>query len=77
MLCGVRNHELDPAHSFIDLLDGEEKEIIVEMTVNMILPKSILTILQKKTPGNLTNNKKLFNTRHKNDKEIRGPRTEM
>lgn len=59
ILYGVHNYELDHKlgdYPIVSHLDGEEKKIFVEITMNMVLSKNILTTLKRKRPDIVTIN---------------------
>lgn len=55
----------------------EEKEIVSDMTLNMVQPKNILVTLKFKRPENISNIKQVYNIRALNNKAFTGDKTKM
>lgn len=79
MVCSVHNHELDcklAYHLIVGPLDAEEKKtFVVEMTMNMVLPKNILLTLKTKMIDSIINIRKVYNVPHRNKKAITDPKS--
>lgn len=58
------------------LMEDDEK-IVHDLTDSSVKPKNILTNLKKKRKESITNNKQVYNERHKFKKSKRGDLTEM
>lgn len=74
MVC-VHNHKLDcklTCHSIIIIINVKEKKYIVEMTMTMAFPKHILMTLKIYRLDSVTHVKQVYNTRHINNKDIKG-----
>ncbi|XP_050908699.1 protein FAR-RED ELONGATED HYPOCOTYL 3-like [Lathyrus oleraceus] len=54
-----------------------EKEIVMDMTLNMMQSKNILTTLKRKRPENISNMKEVYNIHVNNNKVLRGDKPEM
>ncbi|XP_050877400.1 protein FAR1-RELATED SEQUENCE 5-like [Lathyrus oleraceus] len=80
VICGLHNHDLCEklvGHPIVYRLRREEKECVVDMTLNLVQPKNIFATLKLKRPENISNIKQVYNIRYQNNKSLRGDRTEM
>lgn len=80
VIFGIDNHGLTDKladHPIICWLVPEEKELVSNMTLNMVVLKNIVTSLKRKKPPNVSNIKQIYNMRARNNKVVRGPRSEM
>ena len=80
VVSGLHNHKMEPkleGHMLDGRLTAEETKIVGDMTKNLIKPKNILLELKGKREDNLTVAKQVYNARHRNNRSIRGTRTEM
>lgn len=58
MVFGIHNHDLCHklfGHPIVCSLNLEEKELVSNMTLNMVPPKNILAILKQKILQNVSN----------------------
>ncbi|XP_050920180.1 protein FAR1-RELATED SEQUENCE 5-like [Lathyrus oleraceus] len=56
---------------------SEEKECVVDMTLNLVQPKNILTTLKRKRPENISNIKQVYNIKYQTNKALRGDITDI
>ncbi|XP_050897520.1 uncharacterized protein LOC127104377 [Lathyrus oleraceus] len=80
VMCGLHNHDLCKKladHSIACRLMPEEKECVVDMTLNLVQPKNILATVKWKRPENISNIKQVYNIRYQTNKALRGDKTEM
>ncbi|XP_058776942.1 protein FAR1-RELATED SEQUENCE 5-like [Vicia villosa] len=76
----MHNHGLDDkllGHSIVFCLVPEDKELVSDMTLNMVAPKNILVYLKQKNTLNVSNIKQIYKVRAQDNKAIRGPRSKM
>lgn len=62
VICDLHNHDMCEkltGHSIACRLMPEEKEIVSDMTLNMVQPKNILATLKHKIPKNILNIKQV------------------
>lgn len=62
VIFGIHNHALNNKlfdHPIVCLLILEEGELILDMTLNMVVPKNILASLKQKKPLNVSNIKQI------------------
>ena len=53
VISGIHNHALHDkvvGHPIVCILNSKEKELVSDMTSNMVLPKNILEMLKRKRP---------------------------
>ncbi|KEH36851.1 otubain, putative [Medicago truncatula] len=77
---GMHNHNLSSiltGHSFLGRLSHEEKNLLGDMTKNMVKPRNILMTLRDHNAESLTTIKQVYNARQSFRSSIRGNRTEM
>ncbi|KAK2358924.1 protein FAR1-RELATED SEQUENCE [Trifolium repens] len=77
---GVHNHEFDKeldGHLVQGRLKPEEKELVAEMTRNLVPPRNIMSTMKDRDPKNVTHKKMLYNVRHRMRQKERGPRNEI
>ncbi|XP_058766295.1 PKS-NRPS hybrid synthetase cheA-like [Vicia villosa] len=77
---GVHNHGLPDkfeGHAFVNRLNTNDKQHIVDLTKRHVQPRHILLSLQERDPENVTWITQIYKHKNKIQKEIRGPRTEM
>ncbi|CAJ2651984.1 unnamed protein product, partial [Trifolium pratense] len=80
IVSGIHNHVLDKAlqgHLVAGRLKPEEKEMVVEMSGNLIPPRNIMSTLKKRNPDSVTSIKQLYNAKHRLKLAARGSRSEM
>lgn len=73
VICDIHNHDMRHklvSHLIACLLNPEEKEIISNLTLNMVQPKNILTTLKRKRPQDISNIKQVYNVRSQNNKAV-------
>ncbi|MCI10649.1 FAR1-related protein [Trifolium medium] len=64
-------------HKIVERLRPDEKELVRELTENMVLPRNIMLTLKKRRQLTATTIKHIYNARYRIKKAIRGPRTEL
>ncbi|CAJ2668212.1 unnamed protein product [Trifolium pratense] len=77
---GEHNHELSnnhEGHILAGRLQPEEKEVVCELTRNLVAPKNILSTLKGRNPETKISMKAVYNARQRLKKELRGEMTEM
>jgi hypothetical protein len=77
---GTHNHELDKGiegHLVVGRLKRKEKETMDELIRNLVAPKNILATLKERDPENKTNQKHIYNARHRLKLSMRASMTEM
>ncbi|XP_050918686.1 uncharacterized protein LOC127136133 [Lathyrus oleraceus] len=80
VICGLYNHDLCDklaGHPIVCQLMPEEKECVVDMTLNLVKPKNILATLKRKRLENISNIKQVYNIRYQTNKALKGDRSEM
>ncbi|XP_050893360.1 uncharacterized protein LOC127099673 [Lathyrus oleraceus] len=80
VICGLHNHDLCEkivGHPSVCQLMPEEKEYVVDMTLNLVQPKNILATLKRKRLENISNIKQVYNIWHLTYKPLMRDRTEM
>lgn len=71
MICGLHNHEMFQklvGHPTAYPLIPKEKEIVSDMTLNIVQPKNILTTLKRKRSKNISNIMQVYNIQTLNNK---------
>lgn len=79
VICGMHNHALCyklATHSNVSCLNSDEK-LILDMTLDMVKPKNILSTLKWKIPKSVSNIRQVYNINTQNNKAKRGPRSKM
>jgi hypothetical protein len=79
-VCGEHNHKLDEkleGHILAGRLKPEEKELVHEMTSNLVAPKNILSTLKYRSKDSKTALKQIYNARQRFKLQRRGKKTEM
>ncbi|GAU25032.1 hypothetical protein TSUD_155060 [Trifolium subterraneum] len=77
---GMHNHDLSnllTGHSFLGRLSHDEKNLLGDMTKNMVKPRNILMTFRDHNEESLTTIKKIYNARQAYRSSIRGNRTKM
>jgi hypothetical protein len=77
---GMHNHVLDKAlqgHLIAGRLKPVEKQLLSEMTRNLVLPKNIMSTMKERDPKNVTVVKQIYNARYRLKQRARATRTEM
>jgi hypothetical protein len=62
----IHNHELDSAlqgHLIAGRLKSDEKELLEELTRNLVAPKNIMSAMKERDPDNVTNARQIYNAR--------------
>ena len=80
VISSMNNHflfEILFGNSIICHLVLEDKELISDMTLNMVAPKNTLASLKWKRPLNVLNIKQIYNVHARDNKVVRGPKSEM
>ncbi|XP_058726781.1 protein FAR1-RELATED SEQUENCE 5-like [Vicia villosa] len=80
VICGLHNHDMCgklQGHPSVCRLKPEEKTCINDMSLNLVQPKNILATLKQKEPDNVSNIRQVYNIKYRNNKVIRGDRSEM
>lgn len=80
MVSGIHNHALNDklvGHPVICRLVPEERELVSDMTLNLVVPKNLFGSLKRKKPLNVSYIKQIYNMRARNNKTTRGLRYEM
>lgn len=76
----IHNHALSDKlvdYPIVCRLIPEEKELVFDMTLNMVVPRNILATLKQKKPQNVSNIKQVYNMRSRNNKAVRCQISEM
>lgn len=71
----IHNHALHdrlPGNPIVCHLISQERELVSDMTLNMVAPKNILAYLKQKRPLNVSNIKQIYNVHARNNKAVRG-----
>jgi hypothetical protein len=77
---GMHNHALDKAlvgHLVAGRLKPEEKQLLSELTRNLVSPKNIIATMKERDPNNVSDIKKVYNARYRFKQRSRASRTEM
>jgi hypothetical protein len=77
---GMHNHNLSSllnGHPFFGRLSHEEKNLLGDMTKNMVKPRNILMTFRDHNVESLTTIKQIYNARQSYRSSIKGNRTEM
>lgn len=80
VISGIHNHALTNklvGHPIVSRLVPEERELVSDMTLHMVAPKKTLAYLKRKILLNVSNIKKIYNMRTRDNKAEKGPRSEM
>ncbi|CAK8533011.1 unnamed protein product [Lathyrus sativus] len=80
VIFGIHNRSLNDKQAgqcIVCRLVLEERELVSDMALNMVAPKNILTSLKQERPLNVSNIKKIYNVRARDNKTVRGPRSEI
>jgi alpha-glucosidase len=80
VVCGHHNHERAKVlvgHPYPARLNPDEKQVVANLTKNLVKQSNILLALKDHDPGNLSTLKTVYNERYKYRRSIRGDRTEM
>ncbi|XP_038717620.1 uncharacterized protein LOC120010813 [Tripterygium wilfordii] len=68
VVCGMHNHSVTlymEGHSYVGKLSGVENDILINMSNNLVKPRSILYTLKNKDPNNVFTIKTIYNARQK------------
>ncbi|XP_058746055.1 uncharacterized protein LOC131618923 [Vicia villosa] len=80
LICGLHNHDMCgklQGHPSVCRLNPEENTCINDMSLNLFQPKNILSTLKRKKPNNVSNIRQVYNIWYRNNKAIRGDRSEV
>ncbi|XP_050889208.1 uncharacterized protein LOC127094411 [Lathyrus oleraceus] len=80
VIFGIHNHALTDklvSHPIVCRLVPEERELVSDMTLNMVVPKNILASLKRKKLLNILNIKQIYNVCTRNNKVVRGLRSKI
>lgn len=80
VMCSTYNHKLnryDEGHSFTSRLTSEEKDIVLDMTKNLIKLNRVLEIIESKNLDSHTTIQQVYNARFKIRSCSRQGRTEV
>lgn len=80
VISSIHNHALTDklvGHPVVCRLIPGESELVSDMTLNMMAPKNIHPYFKRKNPLNVSNIKKIYNVRARNNKVVRGQRYEI
>ncbi|CAJ2644352.1 unnamed protein product [Trifolium pratense] len=82
VVCGLHNHVLNKeleGQLVVGRLKPGEKEVLAEMTRNLVSPKNIISTSKERNPNNVSNIKQVYTVRHRLKLAARGPitRSEM
>jgi hypothetical protein len=78
--CGIHNHGLPDqfhGHPRRGRLTTDEKKHVADLTKRRVAPRNILLSLKEQNPDSLTHINQIYKNRSIQQKEKRGPRTEM
>jgi hypothetical protein len=77
---GIHNHVLDRAlqgHLIADRLKPGEKQLLSELTRNLVPPKNIISTMKERDPNNVSDIKQIYNARYRFKQRSRATRREM
>jgi hypothetical protein len=77
---GTHNHELDSAlqgHLIVGRLKPDEKELLEELTRNLVAPKNIMSAMKERDPDNVTDAKQIYKARWRLKQRSRATMNEM
>ncbi|XP_058783307.1 uncharacterized protein LOC131657983 [Vicia villosa] len=80
VIYGIHNHALNDklaGHPIVCRLVPGGRELVLDMTLNMVASKNILASLKWKIPLNVSNIKQIYNVHTQDNKAVRGPRSKM
>lgn len=78
-ISSIHNHSLINklvGHPIVCRLVSEERKLVSDMTLNIVAPKNIVVSLKPKRPLNISNIKQIYNVHVRDNKTIRGPKSE-
>lgn len=74
VIYSIHNHSLTDKlvdHFIICLIISEERELVSDMTLNIVASKNILVSLKRKIHINISNIKQIYNVCARDNKELR------